>query len=714
MRGSAPGAKKPRGLRALWAVVLLAALWPNTARAEDPPASSAEQGDDAETTPEASEAADAGEDSEIQLLPPEEIVGSLLREVQAPSASGSVRLLRSPLPIGVLEGDQLAVRRRGTLGATLAREPGLSPSSFGPGASRPLIRGQGGERIRVLLNGTGTLDVAGISDDHAVPVDASAVRRIEMIRGPAALRYGARAIGGVVYVEDDRVPSRWMRRRFQGHVGGALGSADRERSGSFSAQVRSGRWQVRAAGFARRTDDIEIPGFAKSQELLDEEGNPTGIGEAKGTLPNSDTRSSGGTIGVARIDARGFVGAALGFFETEYGVPSEPDVHIELDRTRVDVRGLRRCLGTAFESVAWDLAYAHYRHTEFEGSEAGTIFEQDAFDGRVEAVRRRLGRTRGSVGLECNYADLAVSGEEALLPEATTATAALFAHERLCLSPTWSVDFGGRYELTSIRSVQDETFHAVSASVGAVWSPSRRTSVALSGAYTSRAPTAFELYADGPHIATDQYEVGDPSLGLERLMGADLTFRREGRTLTTNVTGFAQRYGNYIGLRDTGAVDPGSGLEIHEYHETRAAFYGFEGEVAVHAWKRGCRRLDFIAQGDYVRATDLDASQPLPRIPPLRLGCGVFYEDGRWSARADWLHAFAHTRTAPGELRTDGYDSVDASVAYALRLSGRSRTTLRLTGTNLLDEEIRYSTSFLKDLAPARGRSVLVSLEADF
>jgi iron complex outermembrane receptor protein len=623
-------------------------------------------------------------------------------------------LIEAPQAVGTVEKEDLAYRARGTLGDTVSREPGVSTSSFGPGAGRPLIRGQGGERIRVLESGTGSLDVSGISDDHAVPVGPTGLRRVEVLRGPATLRYGARAIGGVVYTEDGRVPEEAHPRAFGGRAGGALGSADDERSGYITVDARSGPWSWRASGFGRRTEDIEIPGFAKSRRQLEAEGNPAGVGEPHGTLPNSYARAYGGSVGVSRVGPRGFVGAAFSAFQTDYGVPNEPDVHIELERYRLDARGRLRYPVAGFESAAWDLAFAHYEHTEFEGADVGTVFEQDAFEGRTEWAHCRWGCVEGAVGLHGSYADLQVTGDEAILPQARTGTGGLFVTERVRWSPQWTLEVGGRYDFTTIDSVENDAFHAFSLAAGLVWSPTRNTSVALSTAYTTRAPTAFELFANGPHVATETFEVGDPDLGLERAFGADLSVRHDGRLVTASVTAFLQHYPSYVGLDDTGLVDAGSGLPIFAYRETEAALYGVEGEAAIHAWRGRGRGVDVLLLGDTVHATDLDTDAPLPRIPPLRLGAGLVYRDARWTARVDWLHAFAQHRTAPNELATDGYDSLDAGISYALPLGCGRSATLRLVGTNLLDEEIRHHTSFIKDLAPERGRSLRLSVEVEF
>jgi iron complex outermembrane receptor protein len=651
---------------------------------------------------------------EVEALPDVVVTDPLRQPVTSASPLGPTPALETAQPVGTLAGESLRYRTEGTLGATLGREPGVSSSGFGPGAARPVIRGQGGERIRILENGTGSLDVSGLSDDHAVAVDPTSVARLEVLRGPATLRYGANAIGGVVYVHDGRVPDTAIGRRLTGRVGGAVGAADEERSGFASLAGQSGSWNWRVSGFARETDDVDIPGFAKSKRLLEEEGNPSGTGEAKDVLPNSYAKAWGGSVGASYVVPRGFAGAALSSFRTDYGVPNEPEVHIELDRVRLDARGAWSAPLPGIARVTWDAAYADYEHTEFEGSEVGTVFDQRAFEGRVEVAHCPYRCWEGAFGVQGSHTDLEVTGEEALLPHARTTVAALFFEEHLALARGWTLQFGARYDHTRIDSAGEESFDAGSASVGLLWRPSARTTWALSGAYASRAPTAVELYADGPHVATETFEVGDPDLGLERSVGFDLSYRTDARLVSASVTGYWHRYLEYIALLPTGAVDVDSGLDIFEYVGHRAELYGVEGRAAVHVWRRQDRGVDVEVLGDWVHAQDLDADAPLPRTPPLRLGAGLVYRDPRWTARLDVQHAFEQDRAAEFELDTDAYTLLGAGLSYTWNWGCGRRVTASLAGTNLLDEEVRLHTSFTKDLAPERGRSVRLAVEVEF
>ncbi|MCA9317128.1 MAG: TonB-dependent receptor [Planctomycetes bacterium] len=637
---------------------------------------------------------------------------------QAPVTSadpvGPTAASQVPQPVSVAPGSEVSQHGDAGLGDALEHMTGVTSTAFGPGASRPVIRGQGGERIRVLENGTGTLDVSSISDDHAIPVDLNTVERVELIRGPATLRYGPRAIGGVAYVHDGRVPEGRLCRRVGGRISGAYGTANEEWQGAVLGEAQQGCWVARASAVIRRSEDYDIPGFAKSDRLLAEEGNPSGAGEVRGTLPNSYVDAEGGAVGVSRLlDRGGFVGAAFSAYSTEYGVPNEPDVHIELERYRFDLRGEVIGPFRGMRALRFDAAFADYEHTEFEGTEEGTVFDQTAWEARVELAHCPWGCAEGAFGFQVAHADLTVVGEEALLPSAETLDLGVFAYERFRLRRNWRFDLGARLDFRDIDSTASKDFYAFSASAGLVWTPRCDVTVALATAYTSRAPTAFELYADGPHVATEAYEVGDPDLDLERALGTDLSIRYTGRRSRASITGFYQRYLDYIGLNATGAVDIDSGLPVYQYGRTEAELYGAEAELGWTICQRGCSVLEATASGDMVRATDLETDDPLPRIPPLRLGCGLSWRTGRWILHADWKHAFEQDRTAPDELATDGYDRLDAGIAYRLPVGCGRCLTLGVEGTNLLDDEIRHHASFVKDLAPARGRSVRFKIQLD-
>lgn len=617
-------------------------------------------------------------------------------------------------PAGVLTTPALDLLRAGTLGAMLAGQPGVWASAFAPGASRPVLRGLGGERIRVLETGVGTLDVAGLSDDHAVPIDPFALERVEVLRGPAALRYGPRAIGGVASTEDGRVPDGLLGGPLAIRAGVAAADAEHERSAFAEVQGHLLTWRWRAAAFTHHTGDLRIPGLAKSQALLDEEGNPSGAGEQRGVLPGSAVEAQGGSVGVSRLLAgNGMMGGALTWFQTRYGLPQEEGVEIDLQRLRLDARGRHATPWRGWRELSWAAAWVDYEHAELEEGSEGTRFAQQAAELRLDLARCPSPCREGSLGLQVAMHDLEVVGEEAVLPEDRTVDAGLFAVERWQASRRLALEGALRVDLRSIESVQDDGFITGSASVGALWQASRTTSLGLGLAYTQRAPTAYELYADGPHLATSTYEVGDDALGAEQALGADLTLRHASRWVDLVATLHGEQFPRFIALRDTGAVDAGSGLAIHAYEAVQARLWGVELEGSVHLLRRAHGGLDLLLQADATRGEDLDRDEHLPRMPPLRLGGGLLWQDGRWTARFSCLHALEQERLAPGERLTAAWTQLDATLAWRAGGSLRGLEAV-LSGTNLLDEEIRQHTSFVKDLVPQQGASVRFTLQVDF
>lgn len=617
-------------------------------------------------------------------------------------------------PSGVLGLPALDLLRAGSVGAMLATQPGVSATAFAPGASRPVLRGLSGERIRVLEGGVGTLDVAGLSDDHAVPLDPFALRRVEVLRGPAALRYGPRAVGGVVWTDDGRVPEGALGRSLAVRAGAAAGAADDERSAFAQVQGQVRHWRWRVAAFTHDTGDLRIPGLAKSQPLLDEEGNPGGAGEPRGKLPGSSVQAQGASVGGSRLLAGGgLLGGALTWFETRYGLPQEDGVEIDLQRLRLDARGRHETPLRGWSELAWSAAFVDYEHVELEEGEEGTRFQQQAAELRAELARCAGACREGSLGVQLSMHDLEVQGEEAVLPKDRTVDAGVFALERWRASARLSLEGALRVDLRSIRAVQDDTFLTGSASVGALWQASRSTWLGVGLAATQRAPTAYELYADGPHLATSTYEVGDAALGSEQALGMDLTLRHASRRLDLVATLHGERFPRFIALRDTGTVDVGSGLPIHAYEPVQAQLWGVELEAAVHLVRCATGGLDLLLQADATRGEDLDRDEPLPRMPPVRLGGGLLWQDGRWTARLSCLRALEQDRLAPGERLTAAWTQLDATLAWRPGGSWRGLEAV-LSGTNLLDEEIRLHTSFVKDLVPLAGASVRLTVQVDF
>ncbi|AZE13228.1 Zinc-regulated outer membrane receptor [Pseudomonas chlororaphis subsp. aureofaciens] len=628
-------------------------------------------------------------------------------------------------PSTVLEGDDLTLQQQGSLGETLNKQPGVSSSYFGPGASRPIIRGLDGDRIRLLRNGVGALDASSLSYDHAVPLDPVNVDRIEIVRGPAALLYGGSAIGGVVNTFDNRIPTEAI----EGiHGAGELryGGADTTRSSAGKLEAGNGTFALHLDANSRQFNDLKIPGYARSRHAPPSE---DGDGK-KGRLGNSDGRQDGGAIGGSYTWDDGYAGLSYSNYDSNYGSPAEEDVRIRMKQDHYAFASELRNLDGPFSALKFDAGYTDYEHREIEGGETGTIFKNKGYEARVEARHQPLGPLNGVIGTQVSRSEFSALGEEAFVPQTDTDSAALFILEELQATERLKLSLGGRLEHTRVdpdskgnerfsQADSSSSFTAGSLSSGAVYTLTPIWSVAATLGYTERAPTFYELYANGAHVATGTYEVGDANLSKEKAVSSDLALRFDNGTHKGSVGVFYSHFSNYIGLlgsgrtlNDEGEEDAG-GMPEYTYSGVRARFAGIE---AQDHWKLGESAYGKFAlelSGDYTRAKNLDNGEALPRIAPLRLNSGLLWELDRWQARIDVEHAASQRRVPDNESGTDGYTTLGASAGYHFDI-GSSQWLAFVKGENLTNQTVRYASSILRDIAPAQGRSIEVGLRTTF
>lgn len=626
-------------------------------------------------------------------------------------------------PVTVVSDEELARQLQPTIGETLNEEPGVSSTYFGPGASRPIIRGLGADRIRILSEGLGTADASNISPDHAVTVDASTAQQIEILRGPATLLYGSNAIGGVVNVIDQRIPNRVPAEAIGGRVDLRGGSVADERTGSVVLDGGAGRIAWHLDLTKRETNDYRIAGPAEHHHDDEEEAEEE---EHEGVLENSSLESQAGTVGASFVGERGFFGVSFNRFETNYGVPGhahhhegetdeeheESLVRIDMKQNRFDVRGELTNLGF-FRNVRLRLGSTDYEHVELEGDEVGTRFMSDGFEGRLEATHRPLGRLHGSLGLQLSDNDFAAVGEEAFVPATTTKSRAAFLFEEI-RGERLDLQFGARYENQDItvreNALPDRSFDGVSASVGTLYRPVEGFAIAASLARATRLPTATELYANGAHIATSQFERGDVDLSEETSLGLDVSFRKTAGRLRGQINLFNNSFDGYIFDAPTGDED--DELPVFQYVQADATFRGIEVDAHAEIWHSSANHLELEAGADYVRA-ELDRGGNLPRIPPLRISIGLRFEGGPFSASAQVRRYSSQNDVADHEEGTDGYTLVNATLGYRF-FAASSVHDLLLRGTNLTDQLARQHTSPLKERAPLPGRDVTLAYRVTF
>jgi len=594
------------------------------------------------------------------------------------------------------------------LGDLLSGMPGVRSTAFGAGASRPVVRGLAGPRVQVLTNGVGQIDASALSPDHQVATDPGEAERIEVLRGPAALAYGGSAIGGVINIIDDRIASRAPDGGVSGRflASGATGDDSYAVSGAIHAAV--GPLVLTLDGLKREADDYEIPVYPESRRQLALEGETTEGGGGKLANTAVDLKAYGG--GVSYIGADGFIGVSVKKTDTTYGVPGhaheEPGVEEEgpvtigLTQTRVDLRGEYNKPFGPFAKLRASAGHADYEHTEFEGDAVGTKFMSDGYEGRVELVQTERNGWKGAVGVQALRRNFDAQGDEAYVPKTKITEYGAFTQQRV-EKAGWGYEGGLRIDYRNLDSLKGEAdFTNLSGSVGVFTRPSDAVFFGVALSRNSRAPTEAELYAEGPHVATRGFEIGDPNLEEETAWSVEATAHYTGERLSADLHLFTARYDGFIDLRPTGAED--DGLAVYQYIQTKADFRGFEVESSYKAWRRDDQSLTLEASGDFVRgATDLG---PPARIPSYSVSGRAIYDARFWTARVEARHVGEQDRVAEGELPTDAYTVLNASVAWKPKGDGQLRVFL--DGRNLTDEEIREHASFLKDIAPSAGRSV--------
>lgn len=620
------------------------------------------------------------------------------------------------VPVSVLNGRELSLRRESTLGETLNGIPGVTATQFGPNASRPVIRGLDAERVRIMQNGIGILDASSLSFDHAVGIDPLIIEQIDVVRGPAALLYGGSAVGGVVNAIDHRIPTEPV----EGIIGRAearFGGANDQRNGAAVIDIGNGRFALHADAYKRKTNDLEIPGFAVSRRKSEADGTPR---ENKGKLVNSDAKSDGGALGASLTFDNGYVGASFSTLDNNYGVVAEEDVRIDMKSDRWDIASEFSDLGNVINRIKFRLAHTDYQHQELENGEVGTTFKNRGLEGSFEAGHAPIGNLTGVIGYQFSNTNFEALGDEAFVPNVNTQNKALYLYEELPITANGNkphkITFGSRFGHTTVDSKtsanfgagQNNSFNPNSFALGGIYNINDQWSLASNLSHNERAPSYFELYANGEHVATGQFEIGNSNFEKEKSNGIDAQVRWNNGKHNFNVGTYYTRFQNFIGLFDTGNIDIPSGLPIATFQAVPATFKGLEadGKFAL------SDQFTLTVRGDYVHAKDNRNNEYLPRISPLRLGAGLEYQHTQWGAKFDVLHVFNQSKTAQNELATDGYTNVSALVTY--KLPTKVHVELFAKANNLLNQEMREHASFLKDISPAGERSLLVGARADF
>ncbi|MDX8357460.1 TonB-dependent receptor [Sphingopyxis terrae] len=635
--------------------------------------------------------------------------------------------------VSVMQGEKLAQDIRGQIGDTLASQPGVSSSSFSPGASRPILRGFSGERAAVLVDGLGAIDASSTSADHAVSIDPLTADRIEILRGPSVLLFSSQAVGGAVNVFDRRIPRAIPESPAHIDALASYGTAAQDKSIGASIDVPLGqRFVVHADGNYRDSNDVRVGGLiyapALRAHLLDLAANASAGGDAeeaarltdaansRGRVPNSQSTSKSAGVGAAFVDDGGSLGISFGYLEDEYGIPPRADINelptIKARQYRVDVRGEVNLGDGLFDKLRIRGAYADYAHTEFDDGQPGTRFTNRGIEARAELAQNDRGGWRGASGVQYSFRDFAAIGDEAFLPANETTRLAAFTLQELERGPV-TLEGALRFENSKVAANSigfDRSFDSLSGAAGLSYQLADGLKASVSVSRSERAPSAEELLSDGPHAATLTYERGNPDFAKETSWGgeASLKFARDGWSM--GLTGYASWFDNFIYETDTGLI--ADDLPLFEFRQNKARVWGFEFQGTAPLAQAGGFNFVADATADMTRAKIVDGPY-VPRIPPLRIRGGLEAQSDRVDARAEVEWTDDQTRIAPFETATKGFTLVNASLTWR-PLPDTKNLSLTLAADNIFDVDARRHASFTKDYVPLAGRDIRITARASF
>lgn len=603
-------------------------------------------------------------------------------------------------PAKVLAGDALHDKLGGSLGETLSKELGVSASGFSAASSRPVIRGLDGSRVMILQNGMSTSDLSAVSNDHAVGSAVATARQIEILRGPAALMYGSGAIGGLVNIVNDRIPTQ-LEKNITGESelrystvdhGTALHASGDGSYGNLGLHVDTG---VLNAGDYRAPINSYPLSFTANQE-----------------------HSLG--FGASIIREWGYAGASVSHLDKLYGIHGRDEkTKIDMAQTRVDVDSLIKMPFNGIESLRFQLAHSDYQHSELEnGSDPRLRFDSNAIQSRWEISHTAVAGWRGKLGLQSDTATvettMANPAQSPTVPHTRSTSHAAFVVEEQEFGKV-RLNLGVRLEGASRHPVEgkERYFQLASYSAGAMWAFVPGYGLGLTASVAQRAPTAEELYSNGPHHPTETFDIGNAEMKKESSNNLDLSLQKNTEKFRWKANVFQNKIKNFVYGEMSGVSNLATGLDERIFKQAQATLRGFEAELSYNLNEPGWFTRLFA---DNSRGT-LDQLGNLPLQPAMRTGAELGNQYGQWHTSLSVIRAQAHHRIASAGISTEtptaGYTRVDAAVSYVQRY-GTTDLTWFLIARNLLNEDIRLSTSLLKDVLPQPGRNIVLGVRARF
>ncbi len=625
------------------------------------------------------------------------------------------------LPVSILGGDELRMKAASTIGETLKNEAGISNQSFGPGVGRPVIRGQSGARVQVLQNGLGSLDVSSLSPDHANSTEALLAKQVEVLKGPVTLLYGSGIIGGFVNVLDNRIPDIVPENELQAAVEQRYNTVNEGKASVFKLDGGKNMLAWHLDGFYRDSIDQQIPGNAFKSSA--DKGS-------QGRLLNSSTRAYSGTAGFSVVADRGFVGFSVNHLDNNYGVPPsfEPaTVRIALQQTRYDMKAEISDPFKFAEKLRVRLVYNDYQHTELENGVAGTVFSHKGFENRVELIQKPWAFfDHGVLGVQTKNSKFSAIGEESLMSESKINSFGFFALQDI-YSENVIYELAMRVERQWIDPQGKSTIShtPVSFSASALWNISEEDSIGLTFFRSQRAPDVQELFAFGPHLAIGGFSIGDSSLIEETSYNLELNINIDRDWMQINFNLFQNWVQDYIVSLNsdwffetttsqfTSGCTENSCLPVFQSQQQNAEFQGFEAQITVPFLNTEYGVLDGQLFGDYVRGR-FSSGDDIPRMPPLRYGMQLSWNKNDWYSYIRVTRAEKQNNSGINETKTAGYWLLDMTANYHPNINNHADVLLFVKANNLLDQDIRNSVSYLRNIAPQASRGVELGIRVAF
>jgi iron complex outermembrane receptor protein len=652
-------------------------------------------------------------------------------------------------PLTAITSGQIQQSQSPNFGDLLFTMPGATSSTFAPGASRPILRGLSDARVRVQENGIGSADASDLSQDHGVPIDPLAVQRIEIYRGPAALRFGSQAVGGVVEAINNRIPTAAPFGGVAAELKAAGTTGDNGWESGVLLDAGSRNAAIHADFFGRRGDDYRIPSYPY---LFPPDPAPA----VNGRQPNSSFHTEGASVGGSWLFDGGYAGMAITRFASDYHIPgieaTERRAHIRLEQTKITSKGEYRPHSAAIDAVRYWAGYTEYKHDELGLNDLGFeqiagTFKNNEKEGKVEVqfmpLLTPIGGLTSIVGTQLSHGQLDTSGEALLFPARTRTVAGYFFNE-MQHTGTFKTQLAGRIESVNVtgtavtfpanflpppddgeNSPADLSYTPKSVSFKAIQQLPSYLAASLTLQRIERAPRAVELFAKGPHDATQTFDIGNAGLTIETAKTIEIGLKRTQGDFRFDGKAYYTRYDNFIFQAPTGIfcgeefATCGIETELLQtvISQRDAIFRGAELAWQWDVTPLGPGIFGIDGQYDTVRATFTDGSN-VPRIPPQRVGGGMFWRNDNWFVRMGLIHAFAQNDIAEFETPTAGYNLLKMEIIHRKFWKhspwGPIEVTTGLVGNNLLDADIRNHVQFHKDEVLLPGRSFKLFLNAKF